>query len=62
LEVGEIDIGGEVLAADILIDGETLESLLVEVGPESYAGAAMIEGFSHGPLVDGEQFSGLPEW
>ena len=62
LEVGEVDIGGEVLAADVLIDGETLESLLEEVGSEGSVGAAMIEGLGLGPVVDGEHFAGLPEW
>lgn len=61
-EVGEIDVGGEVLAAGVLIDGGAFEALVEEVGAERAGRAAVVEGVGRGSVVDGEEFPGAPRW
>ena len=55
LQVGEVDVGGEVLAAEAVVDLGALETLVVEVGAQGAAGAAAVEGGHGVAVVDGEQ-------
>ena len=60
-EVGEIDIGGEVLSAGVFEDGGAGEALVEEVGAEGAVGLAVVEEIGGAAVVDGEHASGAPE-
>jgi hypothetical protein len=60
LEIGEIDIRGEILAAGVLIDRGAFEVLVEEISADCSAGPAVIEGFGSRAVVDGEHASGFP--
>ena len=58
--VGEVDVGGEVLAADVLVEGGAFDAVLHEVAAEGAARAAMVEGGEGVAVVDGEHLAGFP--
>ena len=59
-EVGEIDIGGEVLPAGVLPDIGAGEALMHEVAAQGACGAAVVEGGEFIPVVDDERAAFLP--
>lgn len=59
-EVGEVDVGGQILASDVLIDRGAFEALLEQVGAEGAVRAAMKKLIGGVSVVDGKDFSGLP--
>ncbi len=59
-EVGEIDVGGEVLATGVLINLRSFEALLEQIGAERAMRAALIECVRGGAVVDGEHAAGFP--
>ena len=60
LEVGEVDVGGEVLLAHAVVDLWAGEALLAEVGSEGAMGAAVVELILGVAVVDGEGVALLP--
>jgi len=60
VEVGEIDIRGDVLAAGVLIDGEAFEALLEKVAAERALGTAMIEFLCGAAVINGEHAACFP--
>lgn len=61
-EVGEIDIRGEVHAADVLVDFEALDALVEEVAAKGAVGAAVVDLGARASVVDGEHSAAFPEW
>lgn len=61
LQVGGIDIGGDVLSARVLVNLRSFEALLEEIGAERAAGAAVIERGGRGAVVDGKHAARLPK-
>ena len=59
-EVGEVHVGGEILAAGVEVDVGAVEPLLEEVGADGAVGAAMVEAGGGGAVVDGEEPAGFP--
>lgn len=58
--IGEVDVGGEVLAADVLVEGGAFDSVLHEVAAEGAVRAAMVERGTGVTVIDGEHLTGFP--
>lgn len=61
LKIGEVHVRRDVLSAWIVINGGSLEALLEEIGADTATGAAMVEVFGSGAVVDGEHATGFPK-
>ena len=61
-EVTEIDVGGEVLSARILIDGMARDALLEMIAAQRAIWAAVIQSSGLRAVVDGEHGPFLPVW
>jgi len=59
-QIGEIHIGGQVLAAGVLIDRGAFQPLLEKITAEGAVRAAVIEIVRGGTVVDGEHAPGFP--
>lgn len=61
LEMGKVDVGGEVLLAHAVIDLWSCEALLLVVGSEGSLGATVVESVEGITVVDGEGVALPPE-
>ena len=62
LEVGKIDVGGDVATARGLVKIGASEELVVRVTANRACRAAVVERWHRVAVVDGEEFAFFPEW
>lgn len=60
LEMGEVNVGGKVLLAHVVVDGRAGDALLAEIGTEGTVGAAVVEKVEGIAVVDSQGVALFP--